>query len=543
MNKPVFLFFLAVLTPFSFFSCMSIKQPDEVFVLPDYTEADVKENEKKRIAQLSEETPVQALWRALLLGDEETISEYEDNLLGLLKNACAAEDYYSAANYYSSLAAAGSKRLGETGMSGNQILSRFYADVPGLSLDEENKKLLPRTMADCVNATVTIWVDKGIKIQNGSGYADRVIGSGFFIDRRGYIVTNHHVISDLVDPKYEGYSRLFIKLARDSETRIPAKVVGYDSVIDLALLKAEVDPPFVLALGTSSELSIGEKVSAIGTPLGLHGTITSGIISSVDRKLFTTGNVLQIDAAINSGNSGGPCIDQNMRVQAIVFAGILQYQGLNFAIPVEYLRQDLPFLYHGGKRSHTWIGAYGHTMREGLVENGLEVQYVMPGGVACRAGLKKGDVITFAGGKRIYSLESIQDIFRNYVPENILSISYIRDNESRSALVYLDERPEQPGYEMYKNDLLSGSFIPIFGMGLSAASTLSSRKFVIDEILKGSVADESGFSVTDPITVLEVRFNEDNSAISVGISTRRKKKGYLDVTMGIGTSLDSPYYF
>ena len=421
--------------------------------------------------------------------------------------------------------------------------ARCFQSFPGLVLNDENKKLLPKTMVDCVNATVTIWVDKGIKIQNGAGYADRVIGSGFFIDRRGYIVTNHHVISDLVDPKHEGYTRLFIKLARDSETRIPAKVIGYDSVLDLALLKAEIDPPFILALGSSSDLSIGEKVSAIGTPLGLHGTITSGIISAVDRKLFTTGSVLQIDAAVNSGNSGGPCIDQQMRVQAIVFAGILQYQGLNFAIPVEYLRQDLPFLYHGGKRSHTWIGAYGHTMREGLTETGLEVQYVMPGGVANRAGLKKGDVITFVNGKRISSLENLQDIFRNYVPENILKLEYSRDSENYSALVYLDERPDQPGYEIYRSDLLTGSFIPIFGMGLSSSSTMSSRKFVIDEIIKGSVADESGFSVTDPVMILEVRFNEDNSAISVNLSTRKKKKGYLDITMGIGTSLDSPYYF
>ena len=543
MNKSVVLFFLSVCLSCVFSGCMSIKQPKEVFALPDYTEDDVKENEKKRIEQLSKDTPVQALWRAVLLGDEETVSRYEDNLIELLKQAVAEEEYYTASTYYGSLSAAGSKRLGEIGLNARQIFSKFYADIPGLVLNDENKKLLPKTMVDCVNATVTIWVDKGIKIQNGAGYADRVIGSGFFIDRRGYIVTNHHVISDLVDPKHEGYTRLFIKLARDSETRIPAKVIGYDSVLDLALLKAEIDPPFILALGSSSDLSIGEKVSAIGTPLGLHGTITSGIISAVDRKLFTTGSVLQIDAAVNSGNSGGPCIDQQMRVQAIVFAGILQYQGLNFAIPVEYLRQDLPFLYHGGKRSHTWIGAYGHTMREGLTETGLEVQYVMPGGVANRAGLKKGDVITFVNGKRISSLENLQDIFRNYVPENILKLEYSRDSENYSALVYLDERPDQPGYEIYRSDLLTGSFIPIFGMGLSSSSTMSSRKFVIDEIIKGSVADESGFSVTDPVMILEVRFNEDNSAISVNLSTRKKKKGYLDITMGIGTSLDSPYYF
>ena len=97
-------------------------------------------------------------------------------------------------------------------------------------------------------------------------------------------------------------------------------------------------------MGSSSDLEIGDKISAIGTPVGLEGTLTSGIISSFDRKLLALGNVFQIDAAVNSGNSGGPLIDKNLKVQAIVFAGMLQLQGLNFAIPVEYLKQELGIL-------------------------------------------------------------------------------------------------------------------------------------------------------------------------------------------------------
>ncbi|MDE5899620.1 MAG: S1C family serine protease [Treponemataceae bacterium] len=520
--------------------CSTIKQPSEVFVVPDYTEQDVLEHEKRRIAELSERNPVEALWRAGLLGDEAVSAQYAEAVYALLEKAVSESDFASAVRYYQSLEAAGFSGVKNLPLSKRQLFSEYLKNVPGLSVDEQ---LLPKTITDCVNATVTIWVDRGIRIQNGAGYADRVIGSGFFIDRRGYIVTNHHVISDLVDPKYEGYSRLFVKLARDAETRIPAKVVGYDALIDLALLKVEVDPPFVLALGSSAELAVGDKVSAIGTPLGLYGTITSGIVSSVDRKLFTTGSVLQIDAAVNSGNSGGPCIDSRMRVQAVVFAGILQYQGLNFAIPVEYLRQDLPYLYAGGRRSHVWIGAYGHTMKEGLKEVGLEVQYVMPGGVACRAGIEAGDVLTFVDGRRVYSLEDVQDVFRNFAPETIVSCSYTREGEARNALLYLDERPEQPGYEMYCSDLLSSSFIPIFGMGLAPASTLSSRRYVISKIIKGSIADESGFSETDPVYVAGVDFNEDKSAISAALSTRNKKKGYLDISIRIGSALDGPYYF
>lgn len=534
--KSVAIFFVVALLS----SCNTLKQPKEVYVPVDYTEQDAINAEIQRINELKKDFPVMALWRSELLKDEQTINENQENVFLLLQQAIEKKDFFSAIKYYVSLESVKYKNLDKINYTKNELYKNYLVDVPGLVVD---KKLLPKTVADCINATVTIWVDKGIRIENGAGYADRVIGSGFFIDKRGYIVTNHHVISDLVDPKHESYTRLYIKLARDSETRIPAKVIGYDSLLDLALIKAEVEPPFILELGSSSDLQIGDKVSAIGTPLGLHGTITSGIVSAVDRKLFTTGNVLQIDAAVNSGNSGGPCIDGNMKVQAIVFAGIMQYQGLNFAIPVEYLRQDLPFLYNGGKRNHSWIGAYGHTMKEGLKNTGLEIQYVMPGGTASRADIKKGDVITFVDNKRVYSLENMQDILRNYGSEVIISCNYQRDGESKATLLYLDERPKYPGYEIYKSDLISNSFIPIFGMELVSASGHSQRKFVISDILKGSVADESGFSVTDPVYVSGIDFSEKKDAIAIQINTRRKKRGYLDVSIMLTSSLDSPYYF
>lgn len=534
--KSVAIFFVVALLS----SCNTLKQPKEVYVPVDYTEQDAINAEIQRINELKKDFPVMALWRSELLKDEQTINENQENVFLLLQQAIEKKDFFSAIKYYVSLESVKYKNLDKINYTKNELYKNYLVDVPGLVVD---KKLLPKTVADCINATVTIWVDKGIRIENGAGYADRVIGSGFFIDKRGYIVTNHHVISDLVDPKHESYTRLYIKLARDSETRIPAKVIGYDSLLDLALIKAEVEPPFILELGSSSDLQIGDKVSAIGTPLGLHGTITSGIVSAVDRKLFTTGNVLQIDAAVNSGNSGGPCIDGNMKVQAIVFAGIMQYQGLNFAIPVEYLRQDLPFLYNGGKRNHSWIGAYGHTMKEGLKNTGLEIQYVMPGGTASRADIKKSDVITFVDNKRVYSLEDMQDILRNYGSEVIISCNYQRDGESKSTLLYLDERPKYPGYEIYKSDLISNSFIPIFGMELASASGHSQRKFVISDILKGSVADESGFSVTDPVYVAGIDFSEKKDAIAIQVNTRRKKRGYLDVSIMLTSSLDSPYYF
>lgn len=533
-NLSVFfcLFFLA--------GCSSLKQPSEVFVVPDFSEEDVRKNEQRRIAELSGKNPVSAYWRSIILNEPETVKEQEKNVFSLFEKAVEEKNYFEAERLYVSLKNAGSTLIDSSKKYEADLFAKSMDSVPGLS---SKPGRLPQTLADCVNATVTIWVDKGIKIQNGYGYADRVLGSGFFIDSRGYIVTNHHVISDLVDPKYEGYSRLFIKLASDQETRIPAKVIGYDSVLDIALLKCEIDPPFIFELGYSSGLSIGDRVNCIGTPIGLHGTVTSGIVSAVDRKLFTCGDVFQIDAAVNSGNSGGPCIDSRNRVQAIVFAGIMQYQGLNFAIPVEYLRQDLPFLYNGGKRELGWLGGFGHTKKDGGKSIGLEVQYVMPGGVLSRTGVEAGDIIMFLNGMRVNSLEQVQDVMRNFGPETILSCVLYRNGENIEKLFCIAPRPEQPGYDIYKSDLLSFSFVPIFGMELAHSSTISKRQYTVSKIIRGSAADESGFSEYDPVYVSSVDFNEDNSAISVQLNTRKKKKGYLDITMRIGSALDSPYYF
>ena len=530
---------LVVLSLF-FAGCSTIKQPKEVFELPDYTEEDVKNNEIKRIEKLAEKNISEALWRSYLLEDSSLCEEYSDMLYEELRKDVDSGKKFEAWKKFNTLKSFGYKFQDKSGMSQKALFADYISEVPGVTPDAA---LLPKNIQNCIDATVTIWVDKGIAIHNGVGYADRVLGSGFFIDKRGYLITNHHVISDVVDPKYEGYSRLYVKLASDQDTRIPAKVIGYDSLLDLALLKVEVDPPYILALGSSRDLNIGDKVSAIGTPLGLHGTLTSGIVSNIDRKLFTSGSVLQIDAAVNSGNSGGPLIDSQMRVQAIVFAGILQYQGLNFAIPVEYLRQDLPFLYNGGKRTHAWVGTYGHTRREYNKNAGFEIQYVMPGGVASRAGLKKGDVITELNGTKIYTIDNAQDVIRSFSAGSVISAVYNREGEEKNILLYLEERPKQPGYEIYKSDLLTSSLVPLFGMELVPSSTLSSRKYTISDILKGSVADESGFSVSDPVSVTDVAFSENKDAVSVRMNTRKRKKGYLDISISMGTALDCPYYF
>ena len=130
-----------------------------------------------------------------------------------------------------------------------------------------------------------------------------MIGSGFFIDANGYLITNYHVIQSEVDPEYEGFSRVYIKRAENPTVRIPAKVVGWDATFDLALLKMEINPEVYFQLGSAEDLNIGSRIYAIGSPAGLEQTLTSGIVSAQNRRLLSLGSVLQIDAPVNHGSS------------------------------------------------------------------------------------------------------------------------------------------------------------------------------------------------------------------------------------------------
>ena len=540
-NLKFFSFLIVLLYSVFLISCRSVKQPSSVPQPLNYSDEDIVKNEIERIDGFLESEPVRALWRASLLGKEEVLERCFSKVQDLLENAIEEKNYLDAKKYYKSLLSVKTDWKLDS-YSYSQIEKLAAADVPGLT-GASNKKA-PTKISECMHAAVTIWVDRGVTVKNGAGYADVIIGSGFFIDERGYIVTNHHVIDSMVNPKYEGYVRLYIKLLDDNLTKIPAKVVGYDSLLDLALLKVEITPEYVLDLGSSDELEIGDKISAIGTPVGLEGTLTSGIISSFDRKLLSIGNVFQIDAAVNSGNSGGPLIDKNLKVQAIVFAGMLQLQGLNFAIPVEYLKQELGALYNRGEIIHTWTGCFGNTKREGNKKVGLEVHYVLPGGSGFMVGLVPGDIITSLDGKVITSNDDFNFLLMGYECETILECEYTDTNGlQKSCLLYLDKRPENPSLTIYNSDLLMNSFVPLFGMKLIPSSTTNRNSYTIEKIIPGSAADDMSFSENDTVTVLNVNVDQNLKGIITALSTKRKKKAFLDVTINLGTSFDGPYYF
>ena len=531
-----------LLPAFILFSCQSLHQPSSVVQPLNYSDEDIVRNEIERIDSFMETEPVRALWRASLLGHDDVLERCFIKVQSLLEASIADKKYLDAKRYYKSLASVKAGWQLE-GYSYTQIEKLANAELPGLAF-ENTKAKYPSKISECMQAAVTIWVDRGVTVKNGAGFADIIIGSGFFIDERGYIVTNHHVIDSMVNPKYEGYARLYIKLWDDNITKIPAKVVGYDSLLDLALLKVEVTPDYILELGSSNDLEIGDKISVIGTPVGLEGTLTSGIVSSFERRLLSLGNVFQIDAAVNSGNSGGPLVDKNLKVQAIVFAGMLQLQGLNFAIPVEYLKQELPALYERGQIIHCWTGCFGNTKREGNKKAGLEVQYVIPGGSAFMAGLRPGDIITSLDGKAITSLDDFNFMLMACEYETILECKYISSTgQEKVCHLYLEKRPEYPGLEIFDSDLLMNSFVALFGMKLIPSSTTNKNSYTIEKIIPGSPADDMSFSENDTVTVLAVNVDQKNEVIVTSISTKRKKKAFLDVVINLASSFDGPYFF
>lgn len=521
---------------------------------------------------------LKALWRASLLlqeysDEEEVVSFFAqafENDRNELENLEKDEDELEFYLHYTTVKTILSsiKDCNEDNFDISPFLSFyessknkiFASDLVQNSFKNQNAKKISQT----IDGTVTVWVDLGAKLMNGKAFANKAIGSAFFIDDRGYLITNYHVISSEVDPKYEGVSRLYIKDSSDTEKKIPAKVIGYDELLDLALLKTEINPKYVFTLGTSSDLEVGDSIYAIGSPVGLERTLTRGIVSAQGRKLFSIASVMQIDAALNQGNSGGPVVDQSGSVQGIAFAGLVNYENLNFAIPVEYLKLDLPYLFCGEVK-HSYIGAFGKTKRaEDGKSVGVEVLWLESSGNAAKAGMKKGDVITAVNGEPVLDLDSLHKALVKVRPHSIATFEVrskypanvetpkngrladkaltandeLLENDEQSIyekniLVYTDVRTKTPLIDIYKKESVSNAFLPLFGLELTRSSTVSKSKFTVQSVVSGSNADESGFSALDPLQIMKtgVQTVQDSSFIFAEVYSKKRINGYLDAVM------------
>jgi S1-C subfamily serine protease len=396
--------------------------------------------------------------------------------------------------------------------------------------------------SDMIKGVATVWVDRGYRIERGRGIPDRVLGSAFFVDASGLLITNYHVISSEVDPKYEGYSRMFIRMGDSASARIPARVIGWDKAMDLALIKAEYTPEYVYSVADRIVPSVGDTVYAIGSPGGLEKTVTQGIVSALGRRFLQIGDVIQIDAAVNHGNSGGPVVDMAGRLVGIVFAGIEQYPGLNFAVPAERLAAALPAIIAGGKAERPWLGL---SVSETIA--GAEIIYVAPSTPASEQLIREGLVITSVNGRKAEAPQGalipvLQDALFPLRPGELVTLE-LADSEGNAEkrVLRLQARPEVPLAEAAKKDSRERIAAPLFGLILApAAGTSVFASYQVKKVVRGSVADEAGLSENDPVSIRGFRILEDNGYALMEIDVKKRRMGYMETSMQLPALLDSP---
>ncbi len=276
------------------------------------------------------------------------------------------------------------------------------------------------------------------------------VGSGFIVDKTGYIITNAHVVEDT--------SRITVKL--DSGEEFTAKVVGTDEQTDIAVLKIEAgrDLPFV-KFGDSDKAEVGDWVLAIGSPFGLAKTVTAGIISQKQRETpYSTAfqRFIQTDAAINRGNSGGPLVNAEGEVIGVnsqIATSTGDYNGIGFALPAKVTVVVLDQIIKNGKVRRGYLGAYLDSVKAefakvyGLKEpkGAIIIDIRDPASPAATAGLKIGDIVVDFNGQQV---ESAQDLINKIAltpPDQAVSIGYLRENgeklDSKNVTIRLRERP------------------------------------------------------------------------------------------------------
>jgi len=274
-------------------------------------------------------------------------------------------------------------------------------------------------------------------------FKQRSLGSGFIIDKDGYILTNNHVI--------EKASSIKVKLSDGKE--YDAKVIGKDAKTDIALIKinAKQNLPTV-ALGDSDKIEVGDWVVAIGNPFGLEHTVTAGIISAKGRVIGAGpyDDFIQTDASINPGNSGGPLLNLKGEVVGINTAIISGGQGIGFAIPVNIAKELLPQLKSKGKVVRGWLGVYIQKITPeiaktfGLQESeGALVSDVMENSPAEKADIRRGDIIVSFNGKKIKDMDALPRMVGSTEIGKKIKLGIIRDGKPLEKEVVIGELKEE----------------------------------------------------------------------------------------------------
>jgi putative serine protease PepD len=304
-----------------------------------------------------------------------------------------------------------------------------------------------------------------IKVQTTSqlGQQGEAQGSGFVYSKSGYIITNDHVVS--------GASSVTVNFP--SGATYKATVVGADPSTDIAVIKVNAPASLLkpLAIGNSSRLLVGDPVVAVGSPFGLDGTVTAGIVSALHRQIdapnnFTINDAIQTDAAINHGNSGGPLFNLHgevVGVNAQIQSDSGDNAGIGFAIPSNTMKSIADRLISSGNVQHAYLGVSITEIPSAVAGQlseaaGVAVRAVLPGQPAAKAGLKAatstraldgqqyptgGDVITAIDGQSVSTAAGLQSLIDAHRPGDKVRLTITRNGSSRSVTVTLGTRPAQ----------------------------------------------------------------------------------------------------
>lgn len=267
----------------------------------------------------------------------------------------------------------------------------------------------------------------------------RGLGSGFIIDDRGHILTNHHITAGSRE----------IEVALTDGRAFEGKLVGSDPANDLAVVKIDARDLPLAELGNSSELRVGQTVIAIGNPFGLVGgpSVTVGVVSALNRHILAERvyeNLIQTDASINPGNSGGPLLDLTGKVVGINTAHIPGAQGIGFAIPINTAKAVLEDIVKYGRVTRPWLGVIGLDVSREVarrfnlaVDSGVLAMQIIPESPAERAELQSGDVIVAIGDKQVDSMEDLQREIRTRKAGDSVSLAIVRRSEEGRVRVTL----------------------------------------------------------------------------------------------------------
>jgi S1-C subfamily serine protease len=345
------------------------------------------------------------------------------------------------------------------------VAGTFESDPPGTATAAPATAPVSRSSGKGVDvAGIYDRVKKGVVYVEARGGGSNATGSGFVVDADGSILTNHHVV--------DGANDFSVRFGEGGDP-VDARLVGSDPSTDLALLRidpgdADFEP---LSLADSKKVRVGEPTVAIGSPFGLRGTVTSGIVSALDRDIrspngFNISDVIQTDAAINPGNSGGPLLDAGGEVigvnAQIATNGVQANSGVGFAIPIDTAKDVVPELRRDGKIERAYLGVSSAEVDADVArrlslpaERGALVQTVEQGGPAADAGLRGGrrqtqqglvgggDLIVRVGERAISDPNDLADAIGALKPGDDVRVEFFRGDERRTVTVKLGTRPQQ----------------------------------------------------------------------------------------------------